>query len=81
MASQGEKNMMKKGVYTGTIEKDDNGNFFCGEFLLDYKMVADSFKEGDLITIKSVITNPSDKSFEKYPKKSREFAKANQKPE
>lgn len=72
---------MNKGVYTGTIEKDENSNFFCGEYLLDYKLVAASFKEGDLITIKTVIVNPSDKSYGTYPKKSRNFALANMKPE
>ena len=73
--------MMNKGVYTGKIEKDANGNFFCGEILLDYKMVVASFSEGDLITIKSVIVNPSDISYATYPKKTRNFAIANQKPE
>lgn len=63
----------KKGVYSGLIEKDENGNFFCGEYLLDYQHVMASFKEGDKITIKSVIENPSDKSHEQYPKKSRDF--------
>jgi hypothetical protein len=27
----------KKGVYTGIIEKDEKGNYFCGEYLLDFK--------------------------------------------
>ena len=27
----------KKGVYTGIIEKDADGNYFCGEYLLDYQ--------------------------------------------
>lgn len=63
----------KKGVHTGIIEKDENGNFFSGEYLLDYQHVTASFKEGDKITIKSVIENPSDISHERYPKKSRDF--------
>jgi hypothetical protein len=63
----------KKGVYSGIIEKDENGNYFCGEYLLDYQHVAANFKEGDKITIKSVIENPSDKSHEQYNKKSRDF--------
>jgi hypothetical protein len=29
-----------KGIYTGAIEKDENGNYFCGSFMLDYKAVA-----------------------------------------
>jgi len=70
---------MSKGIYTGIIEKDENGNYFCGEFLLDYQMVAKSFKLGDEITVKTVIVNPSDKSYATYEKKSRNFAIANNK--
>ena len=71
----------QKGVYTGIIEQDTEGNFFCGEYLLDYKYTASKFKLGDEVNIKSVITNPSDKSFEKYPKKSGDFFLANAKPD
>jgi hypothetical protein len=75
------KNTMskEKGVYTGIIEKDSEGNYFCGEYLLDYKYTETSFKIGDKINIKTVIANPSDKSFNKYPKKSRNFFLANDK--
>jgi hypothetical protein len=75
------KNTMSKGIYTGIIEKDEHGNFFCGEYLLDYQMVLKGFILGDEITIKTVIVNPSDKSYNLYPKKSRNFAIANDKPE
>ncbi len=81
MSKQQEVNILSKGIFTGIIEKDDKGNFFCGEFLLDYKSVADNFSVGDLISIKSVIVNPSDISYNAYPKKSKNFAKANLKPE
>lgn len=70
----------KKGVYTGIIEQDEKGNFFCGEYLLDYKYTAAKFKIGDEINIKSVIENPSDISYNKYPKKSSNFFLANDKP-
>lgn len=69
----------KEAVYTGIIEQDELGNFFCGEYLLDYKQVTSGFNLGDKITIKSVIENPSDKSYEKYPKKSRQFSMADKK--
>lgn len=69
----------KKGVYTGIIEKDENGNYFCGEYLLDYKYTEANFKLGDEVNIKSVITNPSDKSYERYPKKSGNFFLSNSK--
>lgn len=69
----------KKGVYTGIIEQDADGNFFCGEYLLDYKYTVAKFKLGDEINIKSVIANPSDKSYNQYPKKSGNFFLANKK--
>ena len=69
----------KKGVYTGLIEKDAEGNFFCGEYLLDYKYTVASFKIGDEVNIKSIIENPSDISYDKYPKKSKLFFLANKK--
>ncbi len=70
----------EKGVYTGIIEKDEYGNFFCGEYLLDYQYtITAKFKLGDEINIKSVIENPSDKSYNQYPKKSRNFFLANKK--
>ncbi|RZJ70148.1 MAG: hypothetical protein EOO45_13045 [Flavobacterium sp.] len=69
----------KKAIYTGIIEKDEKGNYFCGEYLLDYKMVAANFNEGDKITINSIIENPSDISFGQYPKKSKDFSQADKK--
>ena len=69
----------KKGIYTGTIEKDADGNYFCGEYLLDYQHTEKNFKIGDEVNIKSVIVNPSDKSYNQYPKKSRNFFLANEK--
>lgn len=69
----------QKGVYTGIIEKDENGNFFCGPYLLDYQHTIKNFKLGDKVNIKSVIENPSDKSYNQYPKKSSNFFLANDK--
>ena len=34
----------KKGVHTGLIEKDADGNYFCGEYLLDFQYTEKSFK-------------------------------------
>jgi hypothetical protein len=81
MAKEGDNTMLNKGIYTGIIEKDENGNFFCGEILLDYKIVASGFSVGDVVTVKTVIVNPSDMTYNQYPKKSRNFALANRKPE
>lgn len=81
MSKDSQEKMLQKGVYTGIMEKDENNNYFCGEYLLDYKIANANHAVGDLITIKSVIENPSDISYDKYPKKSKNFHKANQKPE
>ena len=69
----------QKGVYTGLIEKDADGNYFCGQYLLDFQYTERSFKIGDEINIKTVIANPSDRSYNKYPQKSRNFFLANEK--
>jgi hypothetical protein len=69
----------EKGVYTGIIEKDADGNFFCGEYLLDYQYTTASFKLGDEVNLKTVIANPSDRSYNQYPKKSKNFFLANKK--
>ena len=76
-----DNKILQKGIFTGIIEKDEKENFFCGEYLLDYKMVSSNFSIGDLVTIKTVIVNPSDITYNQYPKKSRNFAIANLKPE
>ncbi len=70
----------KKGVYTGIIEQDEHGNFFCGDYLLDYKYtMLNKFKVGDEVNLKTVITNPSDASAGWYAQKSRNFFLANDK--
>ena len=43
--------------------------------------MATKFNLGDMVTIKSIIENPSDISHGKYPKKSKNFDKANYKPQ
>ena len=73
--------ILSKGVFTGNIEIDKDGNYHCGEILLDYKMVSTGFNLGDLVTVKTVITNPSDISFATYAQKSKNFAIANLKAE
>ena len=80
MTKASEERMLQKGVYTGIMEQDENNNFFCGEYLLDYKM-STKYPIGEWITIKSIIENPSDISYNKYPKKSKNFDKANNKPQ
>lgn len=69
-----KKSIEKKGIYSGLIEKDAKGNYFCGEILLDYKTVEDNFKLGDKITIKSIIENRSRISSIDYPNKTKNFS-------
>lgn len=80
MTKAAQDKMPQKGVFTGIMEQDENKNYYCGEYLLDFKM-AQKHQLGDWITIKSVIENPSDISYNKYPKKSKNFDKANRKAE
>ena len=54
MTKGSEERMLQKGVYTGIIEKDENNNFFCGIYLLDYKM----FKQNMLWVI-GLLSNQS----------------------
>lgn len=63
----------KEGIYKGIIEKDENGNYFCGPYLLDYKLTVTNFKIGDTVLINTIINNRSDLTLEKYPKKSMKF--------
>lgn len=63
----------KKGVFQGVIERDADGNYFCGPYLLDYQYTEANFKLGDKISIKSIIANPSFKSREAYAQKSIKF--------
>jgi hypothetical protein len=81
MSKSSQDKMLQKGVFTGIMEQDENGNYFCGEYLLDYKLAHANHVIGDWITIKSIIENPSDISYKKYPKKSKNFDKANNKPQ
>ncbi|WP_312789257.1 hypothetical protein [Sphingobacterium sp.] len=66
----------RTGLYQGIIEKDDNGNYFCGPYLLDYQIVETYYKVGDRVSLKTIIKNTSRKSMEAYPHKSVKFSYA-----
>jgi hypothetical protein len=72
-----KKNVTKRFMI---MEKDEN-NIFLWCLSLDYKMAISNHTLGDYITIKTIIENPSDISYNKYPKKSKNFDKANNKPQ
>jgi hypothetical protein len=48
MTKSSQEKCYKKGVYTGIMEKDENNNFFCGEYLLDYKMAISNHTLGSI---------------------------------
>lgn len=66
----------REGLYQGVIERDANGNYFCGPLLLDYKLVVANFRTGDRISVKKIIANNSAKSIEAYPQKAVKFSLA-----
>lgn len=66
----------REGLYQGVIEKDANGNYFCGPYLLDYKLTETHFRLGDRISLKKVVSNTSAKSFDQYPIKAIKFSLA-----
>lgn len=66
----------REGIYQGVIERDANGNYFCGPLLLDYQLVVAEFRTGDRISIKKVIANNSAKSIATYPQKAVKFSLA-----
>jgi hypothetical protein len=54
MTKSSQEKCYKRGLYRDN-GKDENNNFFCGEYLLDYKMAISNHTLGDYITIKSII--------------------------
>lgn len=64
----------KRGLYQGIIERDEKGNYFCGPYLLDYKLTEANFKLGDKVSLKKIVGNTSGKSAEDYPQKSTKFS-------
>ncbi|MBL1408290.1 hypothetical protein [Sphingobacterium faecale] len=59
----------KRGLYQGIVEQDEKGNYYCGPYLLDYKLTEANFKLGDKVSIKKIVSNTSGKSIEEYPQK------------
>jgi hypothetical protein len=72
MSKSAEERMMQKEFIQASLK--GRKQFFCGVYLLDYKMVQAKHKLGDMITIKSIIENPR-YSFNKYPKNQKTLIK------
>jgi hypothetical protein len=64
----------RKPIHIGNISRDEFNNYFCGEYLLDFRFTESSgLKEGDEIAIYSAIANPSDMSAGWYAMKTKDF--------
>jgi hypothetical protein len=70
-----EKNMLLTSLkvnaiapkYTGKIEQDSKGNYYCGEYLLSYKLVKGKFRVGDIIKIFESSKNNDPRTDKFYP--------------
>lgn len=54
-------------IHTGLITQDVNGNFYCGEYQLNYKYTEQNFKVGDRITILDATENGNFRTKDTYP--------------
>jgi len=63
-------------LYKGLIEQDANGNYYCGEYLLNYKYIEANYKLGDEIEIleSSLNNNPrTNIYYQKYANSCRKY--------
>lgn len=61
--------------YEGTIMQDYNNNYYCGEYLLDFKWVESKHSVGEQIKITQVTENTVQKTKQYYPKFAKKFTK------
>jgi hypothetical protein len=50
------------------IYKDENGNYYCGEYQLNFKFIEQHFKTGDRIVILDASDNTNARTKDIYPK-------------
>jgi CheY-like chemotaxis protein len=62
-------------IYEGEIEEDSDGNFFCGDFLLNSKRVKNGFKVGDYIKVIDDDVNGSYNTKNRYSRYATKFDK------
>lgn len=60
-------------VMTGVIEQDENDNYHCGAYLLNYNYVRSNYKIGDKIKIISSNTNNNPRTKTQYPNFAHQF--------
>lgn len=61
--------------YEGTIAQDTNKNYYCGEYLLDYRKVSSNYAIGDTIKITEIAENTNTRTKHLYPKYTNTFTK------
>jgi hypothetical protein len=59
--------------YSGEIQRDNAGNYICGDYILNYQEVEQVHKLGTRIIIHSAGINKSPRTREKYPKRAFSF--------
>lgn len=62
---------------TGIIQKDDKGNYYCNEYILNYNYTHSNFEIGDNIQIVDFQDNSNDKTSSQYPKFATKYKKYN----
>ena len=54
-------------IHEGVIQRDNKGNYFCGDFMLKYMEVHQVYEPGTRIMIKSVAPNYNSRTKDQYP--------------
>ncbi|HEX5001554.1 MAG TPA: hypothetical protein VFW78_03585 [Bacteroidia bacterium] len=62
-------------IYEGEIEQDERKNFHCGEYLLNFRLVNESYKVGDIIRILDFTSNNNSRTNIFYSKFATKFIK------
>ena len=60
-------------LYEGIIQQDEKRNYYCGTFLLNYKLVDQNYTVGQKIKIVEVVENSSDRTKIYYPNYASKF--------
>lgn len=61
--------------YEGEIQQDSQRNYYCGEFLLSFKLVESNYCIGDRVRITDSSINSQSKTKDMYPKFATKFSK------
>lgn len=62
-------------LYKGEIRQDENGNYYCGEFIFPYKKIHNILKEGEIVKIIREDLNNNIRTKHIYPKFAVDFGK------